>query len=370
MTNEYTTRSYEPGDEGGLVGLLDLVFAPWPDRDLRCNAVEHWRWKYRDNPFGVNMTAMAVGDDKIIGSNHGFNLNIKIGDKTLLCGQSTDLAVHPDYRRMGVATKIGEMKSRLKEDNNVSLIYVITENPIVIKDNVEKHGRPTFPYSLYELMRTKDIRLHLEMTKSTDIFRNQIGYYVIKILNSIGNFFIHRSRLPESEYKISEINVFDDRINEFYDRIKEHFKFIVERSQDYLNWRYCDFRGGDYVVRQFEEGGRVLGYVVLRVNRFKKEYPTGYVVDLLTPPERPDVAEALVSDAVGYFDRQGVNVVRYWIIKNHPYEKTFKKCGSISFWKKAPTIIFNLTNVGDEWNDFINASEDRLHFQMGDTEWL
>ena len=55
MKREYFVRPYQPGDEEGLVELLDLVFAPWPDRDLRCTAVEHWRWKYLDNPFGVNM---------------------------------------------------------------------------------------------------------------------------------------------------------------------------------------------------------------------------------------------------------------------------------------------------------------------------
>ena len=208
------------------------------------------------------------------------------------------------------------------------------------------------------------------LTKSTEIFRKQIGYYVVKTLNVIGNLFTRRRRQPESTHTISEIDVFDDRINEFYDGIKGHFSFMVERSRDYLNWRYCDFRGGDYVVRQFEEGGRVLGYVVLRVNRFREEYPTGYVVDLLTLPDRPDVAEALVSDAVGYFDGLGVNVVRYWVIKNHPYEKIFKKHGFVSFWKRAPVVIFGPRSLNEDWDEFRGAPENRLHFQMGDTEWM
>ncbi len=60
---------------------------------------------------------------------------------------------------------------------------------------------------------------------------------------------------------------------------------------EYLNWRYSDRRGGDYILKEAIEGERALGYVVLRVNGYQEKYPVGYIVDLLALPGRyPDYA--------------------------------------------------------------------------------
>ena len=39
-------REYRPGDEGGLVELLGLVFGGWPHLDVSCSPLEYWRWKF------------------------------------------------------------------------------------------------------------------------------------------------------------------------------------------------------------------------------------------------------------------------------------------------------------------------------------
>jgi hypothetical protein len=39
-------REYRPGDEGGLVELLGLVFGGWPHLDVSYSPLEYWRWKF------------------------------------------------------------------------------------------------------------------------------------------------------------------------------------------------------------------------------------------------------------------------------------------------------------------------------------
>ena len=51
---ELSARLYEPGDEEGLVKLLELCFEGWPRRDLPFSKEDYWKWKYCDNPLGVN----------------------------------------------------------------------------------------------------------------------------------------------------------------------------------------------------------------------------------------------------------------------------------------------------------------------------
>ena len=119
------------------------------------------------------------------------------------------------------------------------------------------------------------------------------------------------------EFCIEEVKCIDERIEMFWNGIKDHYSFIVNRSKEDLNWRYCDPRAGCFVVKQAEEGGRILGYSALRVNRYREDYPVGFIVDLLTLPNRLDVADALVKDAVRYFDDENINIVNYQVVKNH-----------------------------------------------------
>jgi hypothetical protein len=59
----------------------------------------------------------------------------------------------------------------------------------------------------------------------------------------------------------------------------------------------------------------LLGYCVFRANRFREEYPVGYVLDLVAVPGRVDVACSLIGEAVRYFDDAGVNVVNVMVME-------------------------------------------------------
>jgi len=192
------------------------------------------------------------------------------------------------------------------------------------------------------------------------------GYLFLKALSNIRNIFTRPPYSP-SEFPIKVINRFDERINLFWDETKEHYKFIVERNQDYLNWRYCDPRGGNYVVKQVEEDGHILGYSVLRINRYRAEYPEGYIVDLLTLPDRLDVASALITDAVHHFDDLEINIVLSTVVKDHPYETLFKRQGFLDS-RTEQEIMYRPKQEGSEFDDFRTAPANQLQLQYGDTD--
>lgn len=81
---------------------------------------------------------------------------------------------------------------------------------------------------------------------------------------------------------------------------------------EYLNWRYCDARAGNFTVKEAEdENERILGYIV----------------DLLTLPGHLNAVDALVAESVEYFDEQDINMINYLIVKNHPNERILKRHG-------------------------------------------
>lgn len=360
-------RLYEPGDEKQLVELLDTCFPGWPERDLDHSKEDFWRWKYRDNPKGINFNSVALSGEKIISCNHGIFLDTKLGDKTVLGHQASDLATHPDFRRLGATKLMAAMKLPLHKKYGTAFTFTIAENPIVT--NVIRKDAPLFPQPLIELVRIHDFNLHLNMTDTSGSWFKLPVLQLIKMSGHILSSLDIPKNISD-EFEIKSIQYFDNNVDTLYDSIKHSFNFLIERKNIYLNWRYCDSRGGNYIKLVAKSSEGILGYIVLRINRYRKEYPTAWIVDLFTNYNRQDVASALLSEGLQIIDKNGVNIVRYWAVKGTSFEQTFKNHGFMDVRKNVPSVVVRPRTVGDEFKEFSSSSPAQLHLQAGDTEYI
>ena len=279
-----------------------------------------------------------------------------------------DLAVHPNYRRIGISKKMSDLKHKFQIGYNTNLTYYIPGNPILIRRAIQR-GRPSFPRPILNLVRIDDIDLHLRMMPAEHAWLKRYGFHLSKFIHKMRYALSHWHMFNKSEqnYSITEIDRFDERINSFLREIRTNYNFIVERNQDYLNWRYSDPRGGNYIRKKAENDERILGYIILRINRYKREYPIGYIVDLLTIPDRIDVANDLITNAIRLFDNLSVNMIQYWGVQKHPHESLLRKHGFLKT-RKEPHIFFNPMDVGKEWDQFRVSPPHQLFFQIGDTD--
>lgn len=251
-------------------------------------------------------------------------LKIKVLDETVLGATSMDLAVHPDHRRLGFLNQLRDLSVGSAKKAGIKFTYYITGNPVMIK-RLSRLGRP-FPHPMANLVRIKDVDRQLKAIPVNNAWAMKLGFQMSKLMNDLKNLY-RKSEPLKKEFEISQIDGFDEGINAFWEKTSSHYDYIVERDKDYLNWKYCDPRTGDYVIKGVLEEGCLLGYVVLRINRYRKDYPVGYVVDLLVLPNRNDAAAALIEDSIRYFDDQKINIVNYQVVSVHPYEQLFKNQG-------------------------------------------
>ena len=366
MEKNFIVRPYIQSDGEKIIQLLDTVFKGWPHFDLSCSPLDHWRWKFKENPLKKISIAVGESDNRIIGCAHLTPQNIKIGSKNLLCFQTVDTAVHPDFRRMGLYNKMYELRQNLLVKANANLVYAISGNPILLKTAM-KLGWIRFPRPIMELVRIHDVKLHLKKRPTENALIKKFGYLLLKALNRVRIILTRTPGIP-SGLRIEDVDRFDDRIELFWEEVKDAYSFIHERDREYLNWRYCDSRGGDYVVKQAEEDGSIIGYIVMRVNRYREDYPMGYIIDLLTLPDRFDVADALIKEAIRYFDLK-VNVIYCCMVKDHPYEKLYQRHGLLN--KRTQLLVSYLPiQVGREINEFKTAPASRLLYQLGDTDHI
>jgi len=366
MELEPVYRRYVSGDEEELVGLLEVIFKGWPHFDLTHSNVEYWKWKYRDNPIGKRIVDVVLINDKIVGCNHAFFLSIKVGNRFFNSIQSADLGIHSDFRGQGLFSKMSDHRKMQLNENDVKFTYYLSGNPIIIGRS-KREGHPIFPVEIAQLVRIRDVDLHFDHFPTERPFLTKLGFRGLETLG--------RLRLPrrggdlKGGFLVREISEFDDRVEKFCDGIKEKYSFIVERSKDYLNWRYCDDRGGSYLVLLAEEGKDIVGYGVLRINRYNQEYFEGYIVDILTEGHRLDVAGALLAEMVQRCDEEDVNIIHYWLPKKHPFEDVANRHGFIDS-RRELGVFYNPVDISSDLEIFMNSTPLDFHFVYGDTDWI
>jgi len=94
-------------------------------------------------------------------------------------------------------------------------------------------------------------------------------------------------------------------------------------------------------------------------------YPSGEVVDLLTVLGRLDVVDALLADATGVFDDNGINVCSTRLLEGHPYERVFRRHGFLKM-KRKTHVFYSSSGMEDEIQILETTSAARIHLSWGD----
>lgn len=366
MTDEIEFRNYMPDDEKDIVTLLEAAFDPWPRFDLPVTPLDHWAWKYKDNPLKQIIISLALKDEEIIGCYHDLAQTIKIGNRYFSSYQGVDTAVKSDYRGRGIYRKLIRFAFEMENKLGKPFHYGIDIQQATLRVSQEL-GLKKMPHNKLVLSRIMDLDKHFNETETKYTSLKKQGYKILSRYNQI-RYSIIKPYTLMSDFNLYEVKEFEDRINQFWDEVKNSYQFIIVRTKEYLNWRYCDKRGGDYIVKQAEKNGRILGYIVLKINRLSKNQQ-GYIVDLLTLPRRLDVAEALVSYACEYFVENGVILINSSVVEGHPYEAVLKRFGFVNNfelvldYRPDEDYKVSLEKIGE-------SSAQTYLFTYGDSDWI
>ena len=355
-------REYRNGDEAQIVELLDLVFEGWPKFDLKCSALDHWKWKYLDNPYKRHTITVAERNGTIIGVNHCFYLNIRAFKKILMCSQESDAAINPEYQGKRVYSRISELKDNIRKKYDM-FSYWVTGTPILL-ERAKRKKRPYFKDPYIDYIRVEDVDLHFKRREDSSLLKR--GYLKAFKLRDM----LKTNRLPENtDLVITNITSFDSRYTDFWNSIKDSYEFIVERNQEYLNWRYTDPRGGEYAIKSVLEGDQVIGYIVFRINRINEEYPEGYIAEFYSLPGKPSVRDLLMSEAIHFFEEHNINIVHALAFKSSKDAAFLRSFGFISSRNENYVIINPLSFSGD-LEELVNKHPDTLSFNYGTSDWI
>ncbi len=155
--------------------------------------------------------------------------------------------------------------------------------------------------------------------------------YIIKPKNNLYELPVSSERkVIKDGWHFDLVNDFGEEINVFWRRIKHRYPITVERSADYLNWRYAHNPLVKYSMFLAKSGEEIKALVVLRMEDLEGEngilgIKAGRIIDFVSDEEAEDFA---LDTTVEYCRENDVDFLDYFSSGNF-HARALKKVGFV-----------------------------------------
>jgi hypothetical protein len=306
-----------------------------------------WRWRYIENPAAnVAIYVARAANRDIMAMQVVSAFPICIGGEKSEAFLFTAAITHPDYRRLGLFRKlVTQISSNLtKEKPEIPLIF-------------------TFPNE-----------------QSVRGFRRFNGWQQREILNlyirpviSIGKqISINTVISNPSEQQIngdvafSQVAQISDTKNLLSTVPFLNQNVFIERSVDYLKWRYTSNPISKYLLYEAHSNQALVGYIVVKSIQYRS-LNVGLIVDLIAKDDQ--VAGGLIKQVIKTATSSGIKMLGYLVSEYNPYHKTLAKCGFIKVPDRIlPKHFYLYTYASDGDKVQVVSSKNPWYVTWGDTD--
>jgi hypothetical protein len=228
-------RPYRHGDEKAILPMFNRVF------NVK-RTMDHWNWKFRDNPFGDYKIALAVDRGQTIAAHFSaypvpFYSSFSY-PREFVAFHGGDTMTDPAFRRhgLGPTSVLGRTADYFFHHfcvEGVPFMYGYNTG------NIKKLGERFFGYQ----------------------YMSHIPYHVLDLLRSPQKL----TKAPKKffcEYKVEKTNTINSAFNRLFERACDEYGFLVKRDSHYLKWRYVDCPDPFYQIFVVKHFGRLIGWSV------------------------------------------------------------------------------------------------------------
>lgn len=153
--------SYRLSNSEDTIKIVDLLKICLGDNGKR--TVEYWNWKHYQNPFGKSYVMLALDNDRLVGVRSFMKWDWKMNGQIYKCARCVDTVVHPNYRRMGLFSKLTKHGLEIMKKQDVSFIFNTPNKNSVegyLKMGWEKFGRTGLKIKVNNIFKSIYFRLN------------------------------------------------------------------------------------------------------------------------------------------------------------------------------------------------------------------
>lgn len=213
---------------------------------------ERWQWQFVDNPFwsGPGLPIwIAVDGARVVGQTGAMLEPLKFGAAATRVAWSVDTYVLPEYRGQGLGHRLQQAN---QEHHRVFISLAMSEQNRRIKASLGGCSLPGL--QVFELRRAYR---HAPVPRP-------LGRLLTAVAAWRWRRRSHAARNQLRRLLVTEVSRFDERFDEFWKAHRERYDVTVERTSQYLNWKFCEQPHAAYRRLAVERLGELAGYVVFR----------------------------------------------------------------------------------------------------------
>jgi len=280
----WRARQFQRGDESAIAELARRVYPTTVPGEY----VRAWQWKYQASPKGFSCW-VAEADGRLVGHYASMILSANLQGQKLLISQVADAFVDPDWRGRGIFVFLGRELLADLATRGVHISYGVPNQAAM-----PGHNRLSW-------VTIKRIPRYLVLLDQKRAFQQYAGGTLKRVALRLGSLAStrraaksdQRSLVPLSDglralETISRMNVLTT-------------DFSIERTADYLYWRYSRSPLRRYRALVSEQHGAVSAVLVVGMT----PTGTGQVVEFVVRPDRRADGSRLLQDALSLLSTEG-----------------------------------------------------------------
>lgn len=313
-------------EAAGLLSLLQRELSPSVD-ESRLN------WLYRACPHGEAKVWVAAEEDsgRLVGTAAVFPRKIKVGSAEESGFVFGDFCVSAEHRSLGLAVRL--QRRCLEEVKRAGFVagYDLPSNSMLAVYR-----------RLGQEPSNKLVRMVKLLRTGSWITTKVKSRTFAKVLSPAADTLLRVRRGSLRMRSGVTVEVHNQRFGEEYTELARHIGAglgaCIERSAEYLNWRYLDHPGHKYQALAARRAGRLEGYLI-----FRCEGGTAMIVDWFGK-EPVELRKDLVRGLIALVQPQGSERVQACVLPSHPYHDDLCSLGFRP--REASPVMFFCSSEG------------------------
>lgn len=308
--NKLVFKKYEFNNKFSLLELLAFKWKHLKTRELK----NKFEWRYEQNPYNKNnpFIYVALNGEQVVGFRAFVIQHFMLRNVLYKVFNPADAIVHPDFRRMGIFSKLNEaFLTDLQHETNAIVLNTSSNN--LSTPGYLKQGWQSINYC-----NRYGFKINLLLT-----FKNLFG-----ISRKHNNQFEEIIRKYKDNKLIFTTQL---RINDIVtlNRKNRNINVITHyRDQSFYNWRYAYPNQNNYFAYYYEEE-KLIGYII-----FSKRSEFQFMIEEYIAPTR-NIFKRLMCFSSRYFR---ISIIRSHVFSQNEKQK-FKSIGFIFEPLKLMTTI-------------------------------
>ena len=318
-------RSYQPGDESQILALFNRSFHT-------VRTLEHWRWKFLNNPAGRERISLAFLDQQLVAQYAGYPVRFFDHGRQIEANHIGDTMTDPAVRHLGrgPSSVLGRTARHFYENHCAGKVAF------------------NFGFNVANIQKFSIRFLGSDRVESVPYRQRELRSSPFRALS--------RAERWIKGCSLNLVTGMSDEFDALFARVAPAYGFILVRDAAYLRWRYLECPDTAYALVGIRKWGKLVGWIVFRIRDRRLS-----VGDCLIEPGGGALFEMALRHLASLYD---VEAVEGWFPDRPEWFARIASGAGLQLRPEPQDLA--LMSVPFGWPDTAERMRNSLHYSMGD----